>query len=121
MLNTTLASIAEMSEQELTEMLEGLVEKIGLEINQPMHQIFVSFHRDANKSSNFDIGKEGWPGGVVVIARGPIDAALQLFDRNLYPGGTAAFYDVPVYAEVDESDRYRALNKNDLIRFAAEV
>ena len=113
MSNTTGDPIAAMSAQELVEILEGIAERAETEINQPIRQMFVSFWDTGTKSTD-----DEWLGGVVVIARGPIDAALQLFDHNLYPGGMSEFYDIPIKSQVKEIDMYRPLNRNDVVRLA---
>jgi len=99
---------AESAEEALT----NLKIRSALETLEPVHLMFVSFAKE---------GKNGFMGGVLVNARGPVDALSQIFERELYPGGEAAFIDAPEGETAPESEMYKLMSAADIKRVFGHV
>jgi hypothetical protein len=96
--------------QSTEDALTNLKVRAALETLEPMHLMFVSFAGDGQ-----------FVGGILVSARGPVDALSQIFERELYPGGEAAFMDAPDGETAPVEEMYKLMTTADIKRVFGHV
>ena len=96
--------------QTLEAAVDSLKARVAREATQPVHLMFVAFAEEGRSL-----------GGILVHAHGPVDALMQVFERELYPGGEAAFMDAPKGETAPESEMYKLLLRADLKRIFGHV